>query len=58
MCFLENINMLMIQDEGGLLLLQADLLSGFHGNTHIPIVVGAQKRYEITGDLLYKVFLT
>ncbi|THU61746.1 hypothetical protein C4D60_Mb07t26550 [Musa balbisiana] len=32
----------------------ADLLSGFHGNTHIPIVVGAQKRYEITGDLLYK----
>ncbi|CAL9060475.1 uncharacterized protein LOC103991142 [Musa acuminata AAA Group] len=38
----------------GPLAVQADLLSGFHGNTHIPIVVGAQKRYEITGDLLYK----
>ncbi|URE19345.1 DUF1680 domain containing protein [Musa troglodytarum] len=38
----------------GPLAVQADLLSGLHGNTHIPIVVGAQKRYEITGDLLYK----
>ncbi|KAG5250013.1 Alpha-L-arabinofuranosidase [Salix suchowensis] len=27
---------------------------GFHANTHIPVVVGAQMRYEITGDPLYK----
>lgn len=30
-------------------------LSGFHANTHTPIVIGAQTRYEVTGDLLYKV---
>lgn len=35
--------------------LQADDISGFHANTHIPIVVGSQRRYEITGDPLYKV---
>lgn len=35
--------------------LQSDGLSGFHANTHIPVVVGAQMRYEITGDPLYKV---
>jgi len=35
--------------------LQADDISGFHANTHIPIVVGSQQRYEITGDLLHKV---
>lgn len=35
--------------------LQADDISGFHVNTHIPIVVGSQMRYEITGDPLYKV---
>jgi hypothetical protein len=34
---------------------QADSLSGFHTNTHIPIVVGGQMRYEVTGDPLYKV---
>jgi hypothetical protein len=34
--------------------LQADDISGFHANTHIPIVVGSQQRYEITGDLLHK----
>ncbi|KAG8389035.1 hypothetical protein BUALT_Bualt02G0187500 [Buddleja alternifolia] len=38
----------------GLLALKADDISGFHANTHIPIVVGSQLRYEITGDPLYK----
>jgi hypothetical protein len=34
---------------------QADELSGFHSNTHIPLVVGAQTRYEIVGDSTYGV---
>ncbi|KAG2607244.1 hypothetical protein PVAP13_4NG180922 [Panicum virgatum] len=34
--------------------LQAESLSGFHAKTHIPVVVGGQMRYEVTGDLLYK----
>ncbi|XXG64114.1 hypothetical protein AAC387_Pa05g2154 [Persea americana] len=38
----------------GLLALQADSLSGFHTNTHIPVVLGSQMRYEVTGDPLYK----
>lgn len=38
----------------GLLAVQADDLAGFHANTHIPIVIGSQKRYEVTGDPLYK----
>ena len=38
-----------------LFLFQADSISGFHSNTHIPVVVGAQMRYEVTGDVLYKV---
>ncbi|KAJ4850963.1 hypothetical protein Tsubulata_002494 [Turnera subulata] len=38
----------------GLLAVQADDISDFHTNTHIPIVIGAQRRYEITGDPLYK----
>ena len=38
-----------------LFLLKADDISGFHANTHIPIVIGAQMRYELTGDELYKV---
>uniref|UniRef100_A0A6M2FB52 Alpha-L-arabinofuranosidase B arabinose-binding domain-containing protein n=1 Tax=Populus davidiana TaxID=266767 RepID=A0A6M2FB52_9ROSI len=38
----------------GLLAVQADDISGFHANTHIPVVIGAQMRYEITGDPLYK----
>ncbi|KAF8034680.1 hypothetical protein BT93_C0867 [Corymbia citriodora subsp. variegata] len=38
----------------GLLAVQADEISGFHTNTHIPVVVGAQMRYEVTGDPLYK----
>ncbi|PIN05011.1 hypothetical protein CDL12_22454 [Handroanthus impetiginosus] len=38
----------------GLLAMKADDISDFHANTHIPIVVGSQLRYEITGDPLYK----
>ncbi|CAO2837943.1 unnamed protein product [Amaranthus hypochondriacus] len=38
----------------GILAMQADDISGFHANTHIPIVIGAQMRYELTGDELYK----
>lgn len=38
----------------GLLAMQADDISGFHSNTHIPIVIGTQMRYELTGDTLYK----
>ncbi|XP_010536053.1 PREDICTED: uncharacterized protein LOC104811146 [Tarenaya hassleriana] len=38
----------------GLLAIQADDISNFHANTHIPIVIGSQLRYEITGDPLYK----
>ncbi|KAL2507889.1 hypothetical protein Fot_31536 [Forsythia ovata] len=38
----------------GLLAVKADDISGFHANTHIPIVVGSQMRYEVTGDPLYK----
>ncbi|KAL1832078.1 hypothetical protein ACET3Z_001729 [Daucus carota] len=38
----------------GLLAVQADDLSGFQANTHIPLVVGSQRRYEVTGDPLYK----
>ncbi|GLJ40736.1 hypothetical protein SUGI_0842080 [Cryptomeria japonica] len=38
----------------GLLAMQADSLSGFHANTHIPVVIGSQMRYEVTGDPLYK----
>ncbi|GAB4856068.1 hypothetical protein Ancab_024708 [Ancistrocladus abbreviatus] len=38
----------------GVLAVKADDISGFHANTHIPLVVGAQMRYEVTGDELYK----
>ncbi|KAK9123466.1 hypothetical protein Sjap_013068 [Stephania japonica] len=38
----------------GALALKDDDLSGFHSNTHIPIVIGSQMRYEVTGDPLYK----
>ncbi|KAL6341071.1 hypothetical protein AAG906_032186 [Vitis piasezkii] len=38
----------------GLLAVQADSISGFHANTHIPVVIGSQMRYEVTGDPLYK----
>ncbi|KAF8398436.1 hypothetical protein HHK36_017363 [Tetracentron sinense] len=32
----------------------AEDISGFHANTHIPVVIGSQMRYEVTGDPLYK----
>ncbi|KAG6403129.1 hypothetical protein SASPL_135346 [Salvia splendens] len=38
----------------GMLAIKADSLSGFHANTHIPVVVGSQMRFELTGDPLYK----
>ncbi|KAK6164206.1 hypothetical protein DH2020_001070 [Rehmannia glutinosa] len=38
----------------GLLAIKADGLSNFHSNTHIPVVIGSQMRYEVTGDPLYK----
>ncbi|XP_042492094.1 uncharacterized protein LOC122071757 isoform X2 [Macadamia integrifolia] len=38
----------------GLLAVKADSISGFHANTHIPVVIGSQMRYEMTGDPLYK----
>ncbi|KAK6259333.1 Beta-L-arabinofuranosidase [Theobroma cacao] len=38
----------------GGLAVQGDDLSGYHSNTHIPIVIGSQVRYEITGDPLYE----
>ncbi|KAK7373631.1 hypothetical protein VNO80_07046 [Phaseolus coccineus] len=38
----------------GLLAVQANDIADMHANTHIPIVVGSQRRYEITGDSLYK----
>ncbi|GER55078.1 phosphorylase b kinase gamma catalytic chain [Striga asiatica] len=38
----------------GLLAMKADDISDFHSNTHIPLVVGSQMRYEVTGDPLYK----
>ncbi|KAA8549550.1 hypothetical protein F0562_001432 [Nyssa sinensis] len=38
----------------GLLAVKADDISGFHANTHIPVVIGSQMRYEVTGDPLYK----
>jgi hypothetical protein len=34
----------------GPLALQQDLLQGMHGNTHLPVVVGLQQRYELTGE--------
>ncbi|KAG9448455.1 hypothetical protein H6P81_008420 [Aristolochia fimbriata] len=37
----------------GYLALKVDSISGFHSNTHIPVVIGAQMRYEVTGDPLY-----
>ncbi|XP_002968213.2 uncharacterized protein LOC9631388 [Selaginella moellendorffii] len=42
----------------GPLALQQDTLSGFHANTHIPILIGAQKRYELTGDQVSKELVT
>jgi len=36
-------------------MMQANDIANFHANTHIPVVVGSQMRYEVTGDPLYKV---
>ncbi|KAE8674965.1 AGC (cAMP-dependent, cGMP-dependent and protein kinase C) kinase family protein, putative isoform 1 [Hibiscus syriacus] len=41
-----------------LLAVQADDISGFHANTQIPVVIGAQMRYEAIGDPLYKTIAT
>nr|KYP58476.1 hypothetical protein KK1_013885 [Cajanus cajan] len=38
----------------GLLAVKANDIADFHANTHIPVVVGSQVRYEVTGDPLYK----
>ncbi|KAI4322074.1 hypothetical protein L6164_021797 [Bauhinia variegata] len=38
----------------GLLAVQANDIADFHANTHIPVVIGSQMRYEVTGDPLYK----
>ncbi|KAK7262545.1 hypothetical protein RJT34_30119 [Clitoria ternatea] len=38
----------------GLLAVQANDIADFHANTHIPVVVGSQMRYEVTGDPLHK----
>ncbi|XP_072088332.1 uncharacterized protein [Arachis hypogaea] len=38
----------------GLLAVQANDITNFHANTHIPVVIGAQMRHEVTGDPLYK----
>ncbi|KAH0746497.1 hypothetical protein KY285_008154 [Solanum tuberosum] len=38
----------------GRLAVKADDISNFHANTHIPIVIGSQLRYEITGDPISK----
>ncbi|KAE9620458.1 hypothetical protein Lal_00019359 [Lupinus albus] len=38
----------------GLLAVQASDIADLHANTHIPVVVGSQMRYEVTGDPLYK----
>ncbi|CAL5039367.1 unnamed protein product [Urochloa decumbens] len=38
----------------GPLSLHKDDISGLHVNTHLPVLIGAQKRYEVVGDNLYK----
>uniref|UniRef100_J3MFT5 Alpha-L-arabinofuranosidase B arabinose-binding domain-containing protein n=1 Tax=Oryza brachyantha TaxID=4533 RepID=J3MFT5_ORYBR len=38
--------------------LHDDDISGLHVNTHVPVLVGAQKRYELVGDQLYKEIAT
>ncbi|KAI8572427.1 hypothetical protein RHMOL_Rhmol01G0197500 [Rhododendron molle] len=38
----------------GLPAIKADDVFDFHANNHIPIVIGSQMRYEVTGDSLYK----
>eukprot|EP00475_Leptophrys_vorax_P027331 TRINITY_DN3897_c0_g2_i1.p1 TRINITY_DN3897_c0_g2~~TRINITY_DN3897_c0_g2_i1.p1 ORF type:complete len:799 (-),score=203.23 TRINITY_DN3897_c0_g2_i1:161-2557(-) len=38
----------------GPLALQTDDLTNIHANTHIPEVIGAARRYEVVGDVLYQ----
>jgi hypothetical protein len=38
----------------GPLALQHDNLSHLHGNTHIPLAIGAARHYELTGDDRYR----
>uniref|UniRef100_A0A0D9WS42 Uncharacterized protein n=1 Tax=Leersia perrieri TaxID=77586 RepID=A0A0D9WS42_9ORYZ len=38
--------------------LHDDDMSGLHVNTHVPVLIGAQKRYELFGDQLYKEIAT
>ncbi|KAF0914191.1 hypothetical protein E2562_027607 [Oryza meyeriana var. granulata] len=38
--------------------LHDDDISGLHVNTHVPVLIGAQKRYEVVGDQLYKEIAT
>ena len=38
----------------GPLALEHDDLSYIHGNTHIPLAIGAARRYEVTGDERYR----
>jgi DUF1680 family protein len=38
----------------GPLALNQDMLTTLHANKHIPIVLGAAKRYEVIGDEMYK----
>ncbi|CAN6169416.1 unnamed protein product [Urochloa humidicola] len=38
----------------GPLSLHKDDISGLHVNTHLPVLIGAQRRYEVVGDSLYK----
>lgn len=35
------------------LLFQAYSISGLYSNTHIPVAIGEQMRYEVTGDVYY-----
>lgn len=30
--------------------LEQDYLAGMHGNTHLPVIVGIQQRFELTGQ--------
>jgi len=38
----------------GPLALQTDDLTNIHANTHIPEVIGAARRFEVVGDILYQ----
>jgi len=38
----------------GPLALEHDNLAGLHANTHIPKILGAARRYELTGDARYR----